>query len=212
MWVNWKYILLGLLVLGNRADLGHTAGGQVIDRGNVQSTANGADREDVRKYENKNYNFTFEYPSGWSMYEGFDGNGVSIYPPSKEKSPWRPMISVGGSVGQPSEKDESRPRTILEDLASLLQALRELQDPATNLSVVEQRDITLQGLPGIVSTVKFEQGPSNQRWILKHILLHTKDDSVTYHLSLLCHSGDSSALSPVFDKVVGTFRILGPPA
>jgi hypothetical protein len=36
----------------------------------------------LKGYRNANYNFLLKYPANWSSYQGFDGNGVSLYPPS----------------------------------------------------------------------------------------------------------------------------------
>lgn len=204
---NWKCILCALLVLGSVG-----AGGQEKSRGATQNKTVQGEQQAAQKYRNMNYNFTFEYPAGWSIYEGFDGNGVSAYPPSKEAAPWRPTVGVGGSVGQPSDKDETRPRTLLEDLEFRLKALSDGPDPAKNVVVLGQKAIVVQGLPGVVSTIRFQQGAANQSWILKQILLHSQDDTVTYHLSLMCHPDDVAVLTPAFDQVVRTFRILGPPA
>lgn len=166
----------------------------------------------LQEYRNKNYNFSFKYPSGWGIYEGFDGNGVSVYPFSKIKSALQPAIGVGGTVGQPSEKDSRHLQTLQEDIEFRMHAMKEGPDPASNLKVVSSEPTIVQGLPAIVITAEFDSGNPKQGWVLKEILIHTRDDAVTYHLSLICRREDFPNLAQSFGKIAETFRILGPPS
>jgi len=166
----------------------------------------------LKGYRNANYNFLLKYPANWSSYQGFDGNGVSLYPPSKEKGPMRATVGVGGSVGQPSKSDESRPQTLEEDFESRLQALGVGPDPARKVAVTSKLHTTVKGLPAIVSTINFERSTPPSAWTTKEILIHTSDNAVTYHLSLMCHPDSFAVLVRAFDQIVSTFKISGPPS
>jgi hypothetical protein len=180
----------------------------IIPRGRSESN-----HQEVKKYLNKNFNFSFEYPGSWTLSQGLDGNGVSIFPDQKSASAYlRRVIGVGGSVGQPSEKDSGRLQTLDEDFDSLLSAINQGPYPAHNLIVLSRKRTTIQGLPALVSRIEYETGNPRQHWVYIYILIHTPDDATTYHISLYCHPDDLSVFSRSFDLVVRTFRILGPRA
>ena len=163
-------------------------------------------------YRNKNYDFSFDYPAEWVIYEGFDRNGVSLYPFPNTKTASRPIIGVGGSAGQPSENNDSHPQTLQEDFEFHLEAMKRGPAPAVDLRIVSNEPVSLQGLPAIVGTIEFKRGNPKENWVMKEILIHTRDDSVTYHLTLICHPEQVEVLVPLFDNVTKSFRILGPPA
>ena len=165
-----------------------------------------------RTYRNANYNFSLRYPAhGWSKYEGFDQNGVSLRPLDKSRFHLPPEIGVGGAVGQPSDADETRSRNLEEDFQFGLDALKEYGH-ARNLVVLSKASTTIQGRRAIVSTTRYEHSSTGYIWFHKEILIHTEDDSPTYHLELYCSPDDAPVLVPLFDNISKTFRILGPPA
>ena len=163
-------------------------------------------------YRNANYNFSLRYPAtDWSKYEGFDRNGVRLASRDTSKFHLRPEIGAGGAVGQPSDADESRSRSLNEDFQAGLEALKEYGH-ARNLVVLNKVRTTIQGLPAIVSTIRYQDSSNGSIWLYKEILAHAEHDSPTYHLELLCSPDDAGILIPLFDEIAKTFRILGPPA
>jgi hypothetical protein len=165
-----------------------------------------------KAYENAHYNFAFRYPAdGWSRYEGFDRNGALLTPRDKDKFRLRPEIGAGGTVGQPSDNDETRSRNLDEDFQFGLEAIKE-GGHGRNLIVLSKVTMKVQGLPAIENTFRYEESPTGHIWFNKEILIHSDGDSPTYHLSLRCSPDDAPVLVPLFDKISKTFRILGPPA
>ncbi len=165
-----------------------------------------------KTYRNTNYNFSLSYPSGgWSKDEGVDRNGVRLALRDKRQFHLRPEIEAGGAVGQPSDADETRSRNIEEDFQVGLDGLENYSN-ARNLSVLSKVSTKVQGLPAIVSTIRFEDSSNGHVWFNKEILIHGVGDSPTYHLTLHCSPDDASVLVPLFDKICKTFRILGSPA
>jgi len=174
--------------------------------------ATSSERTGWKTYQNVNYNFSFEYPARtWSLTVGLDGNGVDLTPIDKSLFHLPPEIGAGGSVGQPSDADENRSRNLDEDFQSYLHALDGGYSRAQNITVVSRKSLLLQGFPAIVSTISFER-PTGRLWFNKVILIHTKDDSTTYHLGLTCSPDDVSSLTPIFDQIVNSYLILGPRA
>jgi hypothetical protein len=166
-----------------------------------------------KTYRNNNYNFCFDYPaSAWKFQESLSGNGITLTPIREEKFRLVPSIGASCSVGQPSEKDESQLQTLDQDFQSRLEAMKTGPDAAADILVLSKQVATIQGLPAIISTDRFTKGSPGQTWFEKDILIHTQGDNFTYHLGLMCHPDDAAALLPVFDRVVKSFRILGPPA
>jgi hypothetical protein len=163
-----------------------------------------------KTYKNANYNFSLTYPTRWSSYEGVDRNGVLLTPHDIRQFHLRPEIGVGGSVGQPSDADEARSRTIEEDFQFGLASLKEYGH-ARNLVVVSKVTTKMQGLLAVESTIRYEDGSNGTNWFDKQILIHS-DDSTTYHLGLHCSPDDASVLLPLFDRICRSFRILGPRA
>jgi len=212
MRLSWKCVFVVLLVLESLGEYKGAAGGQDKIDDQIQCSSTKSDRQLTRNYCNKHFNFAFQYPAQWSIYNGFDGNGVSIYPPSIEKGVWRSTISVGGSIGQPSEVDSVHLQTLQEDYESRVRAMRVGPASVRNIKVVSREVTTVESLPAIISTVEFDRGNPNQSWVLKQILIHSRDDRVSYHLSLMCKPKDLPVLTQSFTEVVETFRILGPPA
>jgi len=164
-----------------------------------------------KPYKNANYNFVVKYPVQWSTYEGITKNGARMTPRNTKQFRLRPEIGVGGSVGQPSETDEKRSQNIEEDFQVGLSALKEYGN-ARNLTVLSKTSTTVQGLPAIESTIRYEDSSTGHIWFYKQILVHADSDSTSYHLSLRCSPDDVSVLIPVFDALRKTFRIRGPPA
>ena len=165
-----------------------------------------------KTYRNANYNFSLSYPATtWSKYEGVDRNGARLTPRDRSKFHLQPEIGAGGAVGQPSDPDESRSRNLEEDFQSGLEALKEYGH-ARNLAVLSNVRTTIQGLPAIASTIRYEDSANGSIWLYKEILIHAESGSPTYHLGLRCSPDDTGILVPLFDRIVKTFRILGPPA
>jgi hypothetical protein len=159
-----------------------------------------------KTYHNVNYNFEVKYPAGWSIYEGFTKNGVTISPGEDGEFRLRPQIGAGGSVGQPSEADEKRIQNLEEDFQSRLNAVKQ-NGYARNLTVVSKTNEDVQGLPAIESTVSYEDS-TGQTWLYRQILIHSDDDETTYHLSLRYSADDAVTLVPLFDAMCRTLRIL----
>ena len=191
-----------LLLLGNLGSVGWASEPPALSQDPLATEVTTPNQKHLTKYRNRNYNFCFEYPASWGIYQGFDGNGVSLYPLPKPQSTSQPTIGVGGSVGQPSERGRANLQTLKEDFESRLQATRAGPNPAINLKVLNSEITTMRGLPTIVSTVEFDRGTPMQEWALKQILIHTGDDAVTYHLSLSCCPEDLLALGRAFNEVV----------
>jgi hypothetical protein len=160
-------------------------------------------------YRNANYSFSLSYPArGWRLYEGEDGNGMNLTPLEKSRFRLTPEMGAGGAVGQPSDADEHRCRTLEEDFEFGLDAIRHY-DRAQNLILLSKKRARVQGLPAIVRSIRYEDA-LGEVWFDKDVLIHTRNDWVTYHLGLRCSPADLPALMPIFNKLVRTFRILGP--
>lgn len=206
-------LAIPMLLLQDTRWYAWASGRQADTQGMIAGKTTDPNRQQVKKYLNKNYNFRFEYPGSWTLFQGLDGNGVSIYPDQQSASAYlRRAIGVGGSVGQPSEKESDRLQTLDEDFESLLNAIKQGPYPARKVIVVSRKRTTIQGLPALASKIEFESGNPRQHWVYIFILIHTPDDATTYHISLYCHPDDLSVFSKSFDLVVRTFRILGPRA
>jgi len=122
-----------------------------------------------------------------------------------------PAIGGGGGVGQPSAADEHRCRTLEEDFEFFLNAIRKRPSPRTqDLAVLSKTRVAVQGLPAIQSTIRYRNS-FGEAWFDEEILIHTRDDGINYHLELHCSPDDLAVLLPLFDEVVATYRILGPP-
>ena len=163
-------------------------------------------------YRNDNYNFSFQYPAGdWLVREGSNMSGASLTPREKSKFRQSPEIGVGGAVGQPSDADPNRVQILEEDMQSRLAAMKEYGH-ARNLVVLSKKSMRIQGLPALMSTDKYQDSATGLLWFDKQILVHTSEDSTSYHLDLHCSPGDAAILLPIFDRIVLSFRILGPRA
>ena len=164
-----------------------------------------------KTYKNNNYQFTFEYPAkGWTLYEGEDRNGVAIYASDSGEFHQRPQLGAGGHIGQSSHVDEKRPQTLEEDFQSQLKTMSDYGH-AKELQVLSRKSRELQGLKGIESTVQYKDPPTGDIWIYRSVLLHTSNNRLTYDLMLTCSPKDMHTLMPLFEKMIRTFRILGPP-
>lgn len=178
----------------------------------VLAQTHGARNGEWTSYRNANYNFSIQYPAdSWTKDEGFDKNGVELGPRNTDQFHLSPEIGISGAVGQPSEADDTRPQSLDEDFQVGLNALGKY-DHARNVVVLSKRDANIQGLRAIVSTTRYEDSANGQTWFDKQVLIHSDDDSPTYRLSLHCSPDDAAVLVPLFDRILNTFRILGPPA
>ncbi len=153
-------------------------------------------------YFNANYNFCIDYPNNWQTWEPFDRNAVALIQPNVQGYP-RTEITVGGRVNQPSEKDETRGETLQEIWDSGAKALAEY-GKATNVSVIEQKRISLVGYPALATT--YEYTKNGQRWREQEVIFLTRSSTV-FELALTCHPGEVEKLTPVFDEVVRSFKI-----
>ena len=165
-----------------------------------------------KTYRNTNYNFSLSYPSGgWSKDEGVNRNGVRLALRDKRQFIFGRRSKQVVRLGNLSDADETRNRNIEEDFQVGLDGLKNYSN-ARNLSVLSKVGTKVQGLPAIVSTIRFEDSSNGHVWFNKEILIHGEGDSPTYHLTLHCSPDDASVLVPLFDRICKTFRILGPPA
>jgi hypothetical protein len=155
-----------------------------------------------RHYLNANYNFCIDYPSDWRTSEPFDGNAVALVQLNVQGYP-RTEITVGGRVNQPSEHDETRGETLQEIWDSGVKALAEYGKP-TDVSVIEQKRVSLAGYPALAT--KYEYKTSGQRWYVQEIVFITRSSAV-FELALTCRPEEVQQLTPVFDAVVGSFKI-----
>ncbi|MGB8475627.1 MAG: hypothetical protein WCE61_16210 [Candidatus Acidiferrum sp.] len=114
-------------------------------------------------------------------------------------------------MGQPSRSDEKRLQSLDEDYQSRLEALKNYGH-ADDLTILSKEPTKVQGLPAIISTMKYGDSSTGRYWFDKDLLIHTEDDQTTYDIGLHCSPDDRSALEPLFDEIVKTFRVLGPRA
>src|SRR5579871_2374441 len=172
----------------------------------VSPQSTGQNEAQWKTYRNPNYNFSFRYPvKEWTTYEGFDRNGVDLTPRGKNKFHLPPEIGAGGAVGQPSDADERRKQTLDEDFQFRLDVLKEYGH-ARDLIILSKQVTEIQGLPAIVSTVRYENSLNGQIWFSKDILIHSKDDSANYDIGLYCSFDDAPVLTILFDRIAQTFR------
>ena len=161
-----------------------------------------------KTYKNTNYNFVVKYPPDWSTYEGLTKNGITIAPRNVKQFHFRPEMGASGSVGQPSEADGTRSENLEEDFQSRLRVIKEYVK-GRNVVVLAKITTKIEGLPAIESTVRY-QDSTGLIWFDKDVLVHSDDDSTTYHLGLHCSPDDVSVLVPLFEAICKSFRILGP--
>lgn len=162
----------------------------------------------LREYHNERYDFSFQYPAQWEINEALNGGGVTIAP---KQGPYLPKIGVGGEVVQANGAGHSR--TLEEDFESHLASMRKWRPHAEqhirNILVQKKEAISFQGVEAIASTITYDIG--DQSWVDIGIFFHTQDDHYAFSIELHCESDKTAVFQPVYDKIVQTFRILGPP-
>ncbi|HEY6465156.1 MAG TPA: hypothetical protein VIY69_04140 [Candidatus Acidoferrales bacterium] len=162
-----------------------------------------------KKYRNEKFDFTVEYPTGWKLSQGFDGSGATITP-GGTRFPKSTVLGVGGWVVQPSSGDESHPKTLDKDLASLIDAIAEPPLEGHNARVVKQHKVVIDGLDGLDVTINYDD-KAGKLWMRRELLLHSAQDAVAYHVSIAYLAKEAAPADSIFARVVSTFHILGPP-
>lgn len=177
-------------------------GARVLAR--VQDHDAGSPR--YKTYRNDHYNFSAEYPAEWHLTEALDGNAVAISPSPSGRS----RISIDGR--KVMTKD-AHVLSLDEDFDDSLQSMqRKHAAPGhhpDHVVLVNKRRTTLVGLPAIVSRIEFEQ--DGKHWIELGLMIHSKDGDIAYDISADCHPNELPDFQPIYDKLVQTFHILGPP-
>jgi len=158
------------------------------------------------RYENEHYRFSFEYPKTWATSEALDGNAVSVSPSGQSRS----RIAVSGRKVMSTE---AHTLSLEEDFEASLRAIQKKrphpEHHPENVFVEKKETTTFAGLPAIVSTIRFDQ--DGQAWVEQGLLFHSRDGETAYEISIHCHPDELSAFQPIYDKVVQTFRLIGPP-
>ncbi len=164
-----------------------------------------------KTYFNERFNFSVDYPPGWSLQEGGNRAGMDLKPMDKAKFHLIPEMGAGGAIGQPSKVDERCCQTLEEQFEENLAALREYGH-GRNIIVVSKKNVEVQGLPAIDSSIRYEDSSTGGAWFDRTILIHARDNGLSYNVELRCSPPDVEALMPLFDRMRKSFRILGPPA
>ena len=199
--------LLGLNVIFIGAGLPLIGGSRGRGFAQVRSESDTkTDTARYKKYQNEHYSFSFEYPAKWLLSEALDGNGVSISPVAGERS----RIAVSGSkVASIETHFLSLEEHFDASLRSLQKKRSHPEHHPQNVVLVKKEVTTVLGLPAIVSTIEFDK--DGQNWIEHGTLVHSQDGSTAYDIAIDCHPEELQTFQSVYDRVVQTFRILGPP-
>jgi hypothetical protein len=128
-----------------------------------------------------------------------DRAGVQLIP-FKNKPPEKDAyLDVGALTNQPSEVDRERLRSLDEILDTSLEGLRRYWK-VEDLTVLEKKNITLQGFPAIVSKIRYRSHDNGVVWVEKSYTFSTPDGLV-FEVQLKCLPEDFSQLEPITDAI-----------
>jgi hypothetical protein len=158
-----------------------------------------------RQYVNRRWGFCVSYPVNWDAMQALNGGGIALTPKAAGALVTE-QITVGGSLNRPRLADQ-HDSTLDDNFDDELGALR--QFGGSELEVLERKASELKGVPSLVTKIRFKAakgsaaGPGGSRvqqsiWSIK--------DGVVFILTLKARPEGFADLSPLFDRVVGTFR------
>lgn len=119
-----------------------------------------------------------------------------------------PLLGAGGAIGRPNENTGKCCQTLDQELEERLAALKESR---SNFRVTSKNYITVGGLLALDSTIQFKDLRTGTTLLERTVSIHTKGDEYSFSVGIRCFSTDVSAFMPIFEGMVRSFRILGPP-
>jgi hypothetical protein len=161
-----------------------------------------------KEYHNDRFNFSFRYPEPWLINEALNGGGVEI---ALKHGPDLPRISVSGTVVQADKAGHVL--SLEEDFESGLASMRKWRPNANqhieNVVVAKKEVTKFQGLPAIAGSITYDM--DGQGWIQEGIMFHSQDDKYSFGIWASCQTESVRVFLPVYDEIVRTFRLRGPP-
>jgi hypothetical protein len=202
------------LCLGALFAVATLAGGQVMSpalpKDGPEQSPGGKTERGREIYHNWRFNFSLAYPSAWRVQEGANRSGMTIRPPDASGFRLPPSLGAGGATGQPNHLNDRCCQTLDQQFENYLGALKEYQH-AIDLKVLSKRYTQMAGLRAIDASIQFRDSASGDLWLERNVTAHTKDDGYSFNVGVRCSPTDVRALMPIFEELVESFRILGPP-
>ncbi len=158
-----------------------------------------------KRYKNERWGFCLAYPDGWQTDEGVNKAGIAIFPPQQRPSGLESEISVGALYNARSEADSSKFETLEEASTGEQDVLRE--QSATDITVFEKRNVTVRGMPALLTKLQYKEAISGIVWIDEEISFRSSDE-IRYSFELKCRPNEVTELEPIFNVITyNTFRI-----
>lgn len=157
------------------------------------------------KYMNRNYDYCIQVPQGWSGGESFTQNGAILTPRNSQTYVLPPRIAVGARANQPSEQAGDRPQTLDEMIQMEVDSLQKYGS-AKDLHIIQQKQLTVMGLPARAVTIQYTNSQSRAQWLLEDMNV-VDQKNVVYFVELKCHPKDAATLGPIYDMIVSSLRL-----
>ena len=138
-------------------------------------------------------------------------SGLNLKPVDETKYRFDPEMGAGGAIGQPRRVDGKCCQALEEDFAGGVGALKEYGH-GRNVTILSKKNVEVQALPAIDSSIRYEDSLTGITWFQRRVLIHTRDQGLSYSVGMRCSPADVPALMPLFDRMLKSFRILGPPS
>jgi len=158
-----------------------------------------------KRYKNERWGFCLAYPDGWQTDEGVNKAGIAIFSPQQRPSGLESEISVGALYNARSEADSSKFETLEEAFTGEQDILRE--QSATDITVLDKRNVTVRGMPALLTKIQYKEAVSGAVWIDEEISFKSSDE-IRYSVELKCRPTELTELEPIFNVIAyNTFRI-----